>query len=38
MSNAIRNNDLPTNKRLLLMGKLAYISNLEELEKFKKNM
>ena len=34
-SNVIRNSGLPTNKRLVLMGQLAEIDNLEDLEKFK---
>lgn len=38
VSNLIRNSDLPTNKRLFLMGQLADIDNLEDLEKFKNNL
>ncbi|MGL4393536.1 MAG: hypothetical protein ACRCSK_08935, partial [Fusobacteriaceae bacterium] len=38
VSNLIRNSDLPTNKRLFLMGQLANIDNLEDLEKFKNNL
>ncbi|WP_297407624.1 hypothetical protein [uncultured Cetobacterium sp.] len=38
ISNSIRNSGLPTNKRLVLMGQLADINNLEELEKFKKSL
>ena len=34
ISNLIRNSGLPTNKRLVLMGQLAEIDNLEELDKF----
>ncbi|MGL5583498.1 MAG: hypothetical protein ACRDCE_21425, partial [Cetobacterium sp.] len=35
MSLLIKNSGLPTNKRIFLMGQLADISNLEELEKIK---
>ncbi|MEG0578255.1 MAG: hypothetical protein RR500_10440, partial [Bacilli bacterium] len=38
VSNLIRNSDLPTNKRLFLMGQLGEIENLEDLEKFKNNL
>ena len=38
ISNLIRNSGLPTNKRLFLMGQLANIDNLEDLEKFKNNL
>lgn len=38
VSNLIRNSGLLTNKRLFLMGQLAEIDNLEELEKFKNNL
>lgn len=38
VSNSIRNSGLLTNKRLFLMGQLAEIDNLEELEKFKNNL
>ena len=37
ISNLIRNSGLPTNKRLFLMGQLAEIDNLEELDKFTTN-
>ena len=37
ISNLIRSSGLPTNKRLALMGQLAEIDNLEELNKFIRN-
>lgn len=38
ISNLIRNSELPTERRIFLMGQLGDIKNLEELEKFKKSL
>lgn len=38
ISNLIRNSGLPTERRIFLMGQLADIDNLEDLEKFKKSL
>lgn len=37
ISNLIRSSGLPTNKRLVLMGQLAEINDIDDLEKFKNN-